>query len=1407
MNDIYEADRVLFPDTAYININHLGLAQKPRFNAKQKLIRTLAARNVFVGVEELHYSSARAQDCFFDHVASHAVLYNTCASKPGQCLMICRRFLEALGIENDDYDASDGDSDSDVAMDKLSQHHVILIPGVAHAFWWQHDQALKMVVNVYLDAHDSKTRIEQLVELNARMREFLGQNVAHHSVVVVGGDRNFVVKQDQHETSAGTSWWPGEGTMNAWGDLLQSLQVSRDTELEDFTWERKTMRRDGPVEWVHRTIDFAFAAYDPVRYTEWQCHTHAVGDYGSGRASDHKAVEVRFQKRHRRTQSRSRDVRVSDCRALPQWLFEDPLFLESWTEALKAWESNRSNGLAALREFAELTRAHGREWMLHHVVEARSDDHRFDICMVVQSHARSGNHVSFRQISKWLGIYPALNGLLELEIDMLTSSVRIITSDAFIAHIHELAARVVQQRAQEQKQEQENEGDTSAGVSFKAAHAYPGAASDLRKLLPFNRFELVQMWNEAHTECMQEPQAIGTMIRQAGLRRSGNERGDPSKGNSLLEHCTLDLSQCRTMPTLAEVMRIMLSIKRGKRPGSTGICGLAYKMNAVSLAPVFLEAFAELQGSDLDLQLIPTHLHTSLWIPIAKRQGADTIDAVRDLELPNEDAKVLERMHLALISECASPQILPLNQAFVEGGDIMYNVSGLHEEFQSGTQDRFLRLMLLMDCTKGFNYASHSWTHRVFEKAQLPLVLQRSIARLVETQFAILLFAGIAFEIVQWLSGYRQGGPLSTLLFVLVVAPFLQALRDTDGVRVVFGFCDDWEVSIKGLRPIRRIRALMEEFEAASGQRIHRTKSTWLPCRQLTSVERRMLSDIWPDARVVANQTVLGTPLGHQVRAEDFTRKPLSEFMTRLNIFQKAKLSCAMRLLVVNCFLYPLFSYVGRVMLFPADLIRIIVARVARFVTPIPFCRLEVFTHLRGLLRVRAELRDFQLDNIAAILATAWRLHESGALQASTYAAWLNMRQPNQIDGAHPGFLTTIRPLNHISVAYNLFRQITGNTMDYYCQRWRRGGNKIANLHARLYKQLLSSERCQVDSYVCSRVRARGLDADAALANLRRLPSCIPDAQRLLLFRNLLNGLHTSRRLRFRHTDHVEPCVFCAEAQGDTQYHWVVCPTLRAAAVAIYGVDVGSSLVHVNSLMLQVPMQGTQLQRVAAFWFAIWRSRGVLMRNLTYASAEDFLIHLRTLIDDPWLTGNPYIQSKSERRRTRLNTPAALHEHVVYNSDGASRGNGDEARQASCGAVLQHRGIILAALGVYLGDTTNNVAEYDGVLRALRHAQHIEWPAIRFRVDSMLIAKQLQGKWSCRAPHLIPIYEECLGLLQRLRARTHSGEVSVEHVYREYNGDADGLANEAIDAYDATALDGIVVDDCWYTFDEAVLST
>ena len=68
------------------------------------------------------------------------------------------------------------------------------------------------------------------------------------------------------------------------------------------------------------------------------------------------------------------------------------------------------------------------------------------------------------------------------------------------------------------------------------------------------------------------------------------------------------------------------------------------------------------------------------------------------------------------------------------------------------------------------------------------------------------------------------------------------------------------------------------------------------------------------------------------------------------------------------------------------------------------------------------------------------------------------------------------------------------------------------------------------------------------------------------------------------------------------------------------------------------------------------------------------------------------------------------------------------------------------------------------------------------RVDSMLVAKQLNGEWRCKAKHLQTTYEMCLRYLGLLRARLGHARVRVDHVFREYNASADSLANEALDA-------------------------
>ena len=119
-----------------------------------------------MGVEELHSSTAGAQDCFFDHIRNHVALYNAGDASPGQCILINKQFLESRGISTVPRGGTESDSDSDVNMDVIDHHHVIFIAMVAHAFWWQEAGRTLLFVNVYLDAHDAGVRCSQLRQLN-----------------------------------------------------------------------------------------------------------------------------------------------------------------------------------------------------------------------------------------------------------------------------------------------------------------------------------------------------------------------------------------------------------------------------------------------------------------------------------------------------------------------------------------------------------------------------------------------------------------------------------------------------------------------------------------------------------------------------------------------------------------------------------------------------------------------------------------------------------------------------------------------------------------------------------------------------------------------------------------------------------------------------------------------------------------------------------------------------------------------------------------------------------------------------------------------------------------------------------------------------------------------------------------
>jgi ribonuclease HI len=137
-----------------------------------------------------------------------------------------------------------------------------------------------------------------------------------------------------------------------------------------------------------------------------------------------------------------------------------------------------------------------------------------------------------------------------------------------------------------------------------------------------------------------------------------------------------------------------------------------------------------------------------------------------------------------------------------------------------------------------------------------------------------------------------------------------------------------------------------------------------------------------------------------------------------------------------------------------------------------------------------------------------------------------------------------------------------------------------------------------------------------------------------------------------------------------------------------------------------------------------------------------------------------------------MTTPDADGTWVIY-SDGASRGN---PGNASMGAVvIDPRGRIRKEVSERLGVTTNNIAEYSGLIAGLEAALDLGARRIEARMDSELIARQAVGRYKVRNPGLLPLYRHLMDLLPRFDA------VSFQHVPRAQNKHADALANRALD--------------------------
>ena len=163
---------------------------------------------------------------------------------------------------------------------------------------------------------------------------------------------------------------------------------------------------------------------------------------------------------------------------------------------------------------------------------------------------------------------------------------------------------------------------------------------------------------------------------------------------------------------------------------------------------------------------------------------------------------------------------------------------------------------------------------------------------------------------------------------------------------------------------------------------------------------------------------------------------------------------------------------------------------------------------------------------------------------------------------------------------------------------------------------------------------------------------------------------------------------------------------------------------------------------------------------------------------------------KKSRRDSRVRAPRNAPDRVVYKSDGASRGQGQDGDVvAGWGAAVwatteegNGAGLPQATAHGHMGiGVTNNIAEYTGLVVCLTRALRRLDPQVAFYVDSMLVARQMArfDAWACRSPDLARLHSECRRLGRALDDAAVIWEV--RRLYREYNQCADALANRGVD--------------------------
>jgi ribonuclease HI len=144
-----------------------------------------------------------------------------------------------------------------------------------------------------------------------------------------------------------------------------------------------------------------------------------------------------------------------------------------------------------------------------------------------------------------------------------------------------------------------------------------------------------------------------------------------------------------------------------------------------------------------------------------------------------------------------------------------------------------------------------------------------------------------------------------------------------------------------------------------------------------------------------------------------------------------------------------------------------------------------------------------------------------------------------------------------------------------------------------------------------------------------------------------------------------------------------------------------------------------------------------------------------------------------------------MNTNAILYFDGCSKGN---PGPSGSGAMIKYNDLNDISLCEYVGNTTNNVAEYKGLILGLKYLnKHLnKLKHLIIKGDSMLVINHMTGKYKVKSPNLLPLYNEAKELIQQIKNVNIEIDIVFLYIPREENKEADYLANMGLKTFKTT---------------------